>query len=356
MKKALIFGFGGQGKQLLRVMNGLGIEVAVCDTDPAKFGPQTPTTKESWARSFPDLVECGPIPKIYTNWQACLKENPGVDIVAVATWTKNHEPVAIEAAKSGARAILCEEPMATSLYGARRIIGACADNNVLLTVHHTRRWWPAHQEIRKLIQEGTIGDLRHISISCGGARVSDLGTHWIDFARWITDAEVNSVTGWLYPIEEPNPRGPQFKDYPAEILINFDNDVKTFINEGPGIVTPLHYEIVGTRGLITNDQVGRSENWVVKMRSGKNLSPVRDYYGEMEEVRISAPQDLRMEEWGRVAVLQLLEGKTTFCGGKDGYETLEVLIAAHVSHRERNMPIKLPLVDPQDLAYKMKSA
>lgn len=318
--------------------------VAICDTNPEVFKEKGPEDKGAWAHSFPPDV--GPLPpKVYGNYHKCLEENENLDIVAVATWTKSHAPVCLSAVNNGAKAILCEEPMADSLVAAQQIIDACKKHQVALTVHHTRRWWPAHQEIRNLIKNGVIGDLRSIYISSGGCRVGMLGTHWIDFSRWIVGAGVKSVTGWLGPITENEPRGGQFHDPPAQILIEFKNSVKAFIEQGQKIALPPCYEITGTTGRIINTQSeipGPKENWQVQTLKDPKASPVSNYMGTMELRELSASQNIDWSIQGAQAIRDLLGGKN-ICDGEDGYKTLEVLIATYISDKAKNQPITLPL-------------
>lgn len=342
MPTGAVIGFGNQGKQLLLAMAAAGIDVAaVCDTNPAAFVSKPPA-KELWADSFPTLAEQGRLPRIYYDYQELLRENPGLDVVCVATWTQDHAPVAIAAAESGAKAILCEEPMATSLAGARAIIQACETRNVLLSVHHTRGWWPTHQAIKDIVERGRIGQLRSITISCGGERLGMLATHWIHFSRQMTGVEVASVYGWLGEITEPDPRGPQFRDFPGQILIVFQNGAKAFIEQGQGIALPPRYTIVGTTGQIFNDQLAKPprENWQIWLLKDPNVSPVRNYMGEMGQAGLPALQDIDWKAQGVQALRELLDGKT-ICDGEDGYKTLEVLVAAHLS--ATGLPVSIPL-------------
>ncbi len=82
-------------------------------------------------------------PKVngYTDFREMLeKEKP--DIVSVATSDHVHADITVAAAESGARAILCEKPIATTLADADRMITAAEANNVLLSIDHSRRWYP----------------------------------------------------------------------------------------------------------------------------------------------------------------------------------------------------------------------
>ena len=246
--------------------------------------------------------------------------------------------------KSSLKKTPCEIPLASSLIDAREVIDVCRYHQVVLAANHTRRWLPDHREIRRLIrQEKVIGDLRHIWISCGGARLSDLGTHWIDWARWLTGEKVIKGLGKLDEVAGESPRGSQFTDYPGEIFMVFENGATAFIHEGQGIALPPRYEVIGTTGRIFGEQSppGMKEYWKidVRVREEKNPDPVRGYYGEMERFEFQYDPIMDIDAATVAPLIELLEGKTS-CDWEDGYRTLEVLIAAHLS---RGYPIFLPV-------------
>jgi predicted dehydrogenase len=358
MKKCAIVGFGGQGKQWVIASNAVGTQiVAVCDANPAAIGKKLPT-QESWAASFPPLAERKSLPKIYTSSQQLFWENPGLDVVIVATWTASHLSVIREALASGAKSIVCEEPMASSLADAKEIIRICEKANVLLAVHCVRRDWPAHVAVKNIIEKGVIGKLRSITISCGGCRIGILGVHWLDFVRFVADSEVESVTGYLGPVTEDEPRGPQFYDPPAQAFIAFENGIKAFIEQGADIALSPHYEIVGTKGRIFNDQLNlpiAKENWLIYALKKPHASPIRDYMGEMDLIELPASQEINWREMGIPPLQELLERRISY-GGAEGYKTLEVLIAVHLSHHRGNIPVKFPIADEVDLNFHIKNA
>ncbi len=337
MTRAAIIGFGRQGKQILNAMLSIPeIEtIGVCDINANAFSSLPGS--ESWEKSFPKTVNLdSPAIKTYTDDIKMLGEQKP-ELLAVATWTKDHANVIADAALCGGpyktiKAILCEEPIATSLVDARFIVNQCAEIGALLTVNHTRRWWPEHQKMREIIQSGANGELRNIWISCGGARLGDLGTHWIDWARWVVEDDVRYVTAHLQKIEWPNPRGPQFEDYPGDIYITFKNGVSAFINESAGIALPPRYEVVGTKGrILIEEYMGEFDKWVVEVREeGGQPNPITDYYGKIVPLPFTPTRKIDFKEMAAAPLRELLGGETS-CDGKEGYKTLEVLVAAHIS-------------------------
>ena len=63
--------------------------------------------------------------KSYTEYERML-ENEACDIVSVTTWQNVRAEITVKAAESGAKGILGEKPMASSLGEADRMLEACA--------------------------------------------------------------------------------------------------------------------------------------------------------------------------------------------------------------------------------------
>ncbi len=126
----------------------------------------------------------------YTDYREMLEtEKP--DLVSVATPDHLHADITVDAANSGAKAILCEKPIATSLADADRMIAAAEANEVILSVEHTRRWNPSYHAARELIRSGEIGALRGIVVNLL-ARRSMLfrnGTHMLDMICFFAESD-----------------------------------------------------------------------------------------------------------------------------------------------------------------------
>ncbi|MEE2657873.1 MAG: Gfo/Idh/MocA family oxidoreductase [Candidatus Latescibacterota bacterium] len=111
-----------------------------------------------------DWSDVWPNCRRYTDYREMLnKEKP--DLVSVATSDHVHADITVNACESSARAVLCEKPIATTLEDADRMIAAAADNDVLLSVEHTRRWSPHFHTARELIRSGDLGPLRSLVCS-----------------------------------------------------------------------------------------------------------------------------------------------------------------------------------------------
>jgi predicted dehydrogenase len=128
-----------------------------------------------------------------------------VDAVAVCSETADHRRL-IERAAVKARHVLCEKPIATSLQDADAITHAVRQAGVSFMQSFPKRLDPVNQELRSLVQSGSLGRIwlarvRHghshgrdaaftagwwaDPARSGGGTLIDEGVHATDFLRWL---------------------------------------------------------------------------------------------------------------------------------------------------------------------------
>jgi predicted dehydrogenase len=101
-----------------------------------------------------------------------------LDMVSICTWPHLHAQMVVDAARAGVRAIHCEKPMSDTWGDARRMVAACEERGVQLTINHQRRFGQPFAEARRLATSGEIGDLVRLEAACGD--IYDWGTHYFD--------------------------------------------------------------------------------------------------------------------------------------------------------------------------------
>lgn len=128
----------------------------------------------------------------------------GLDIVSVCTPHPTHEEVVLAAAAAGVN-VLCEKPIAVDLASAQRMVVACDAAGVKLGVLFQRRFWPAAQQLRAAIDDGTLGTpiMGQVSVllhreaeyysadtwrgtwaNDGGGVLMTQAIHYIDLLQW----------------------------------------------------------------------------------------------------------------------------------------------------------------------------
>jgi predicted dehydrogenase len=199
--------------------------VAVCDVKQEMLEAFYTRWKDVW-----------PNVKTYTHYQDMLdKEQP--DLVSVVTPDHYHREVTIAAVESSARAILCEKPIATTLDDADAMIAAAKKHNVLLSIEHSRRWYPSYLQARALIQSGEIGPLRTIVCEMFSSRAMMFrnGTHLIDMVCFFAGGTPSWVMADLedgfehFTEYNGNGKDPATDPY-ASAYVRFDNGVRSFVN------------------------------------------------------------------------------------------------------------------------------
>jgi predicted dehydrogenase len=180
MIKVGLVGLGYWGPNLARVLaNSDRCEFsACCDVDPHKLSKIT--------RQYPAL-------KGYSNFDDLL--NSDVDAVLIATNICTHYQLAKRALIAG-KHVFVEKPLADSSYKAADLTRIASFSKRTLMTGHTFIYSPPVVKVKELIDGGTLGDLRYISVS----RVN-LGLYQRD-VDVIWDLAVHDLSILLYWVGE----------------------------------------------------------------------------------------------------------------------------------------------------------
>ena len=136
-------------------------------------------------------------PPIFTDFEQMLID-ARPDIVALGVPTSLHGRMSIRAAEAGVRGIVCEKPMASNLGEAQQMLQAAEEHGAVLLVNHQRRTRHDLTEMRRLAQDGAIGEVEVLRTSSAGDILTD-GTHAIDSLRFLAgDADVEWVLGQVH--------------------------------------------------------------------------------------------------------------------------------------------------------------
>ncbi len=101
------------------------------------------------------------VQKYYNNAESLINDNE-IDAIYIATPPDSHLYYALKVAEAGK--ICCiEKPMATNYRQAVQICNAFDEKNIPLFVAYYRRSLPRFEKIKSWIDEGKIGNIRHIN-------------------------------------------------------------------------------------------------------------------------------------------------------------------------------------------------
>lgn len=178
--------------------------VALCDIDSSKMD----TLIE---RSGYDSL--GNVRK-YTDYEAMLEENLDLNLIAIATESGEHAPIALDCIDAGKNLII-EKPIALSMADANEIIRRSVEKGVKVSACHQNRFNVAIGKLHDAIETGRFGNLSHGSIHVRWSRnrnyydqapwrgtwAQDGGClmnqciHGIDLLRWMMGDDVVEVYG-----------------------------------------------------------------------------------------------------------------------------------------------------------------
>jgi predicted dehydrogenase len=152
----------------------------------------------------------------YADLQSAL-DSVDADAVLVVTPPQTHLAVAKIAFAAG-KPVLMEKPLAASMDDAKALVAAAEESGNLLVVSQNYRYRAPMQAVRKLLQDGVIGDLLHIQADCQEdmrlfyeatnfrylmphPHIIDMTIHHWDLLRFLTGREVDTVyaTSWDIP-------------------------------------------------------------------------------------------------------------------------------------------------------------
>ena len=117
----------------------------------------------------------------------------GIDAVVISTPLASRRALILEAIELGV-AVVSDKPFASDAAQARELVQAAEQKGVLLSVYQNRRWDSDFLTVRKLIDNGVLGDIRRfesrverysprsVGKVSGGGMLRDLGSHLVDQA------------------------------------------------------------------------------------------------------------------------------------------------------------------------------
>lgn len=125
----------------------------------------------------------------------------GIDAAIVAVPTVFHEDAALKLAAAGVHTMV-EKPLAADVESGERVAAAFREAGLIGAVGYVERCNPALLEMRRLLQEGLLGEVYQVVTrrqSPFPARISDVGvvkdlaTHDVDLASWVAGAPYETV-------------------------------------------------------------------------------------------------------------------------------------------------------------------
>ncbi|MBQ8816700.1 MAG: Gfo/Idh/MocA family oxidoreductase [Lachnospiraceae bacterium] len=188
-----------------------------------------------------------------------------IQAVYIASPVFCHKEQAFAAAKAG-KHILLEKPMALTAEESMEIAECCKQAGVKLGVGLMMRFHSYHQEMKKLIAAGKLGEIvsMRAQLTCwypdipgnwrqnkalsGGGALMDMGIHCIDLLQYISGLQASKVTGFA-----ETQTFSYNADDSATIVMKMNNNALAMVDANfniPDAAAKCRLEFYGTKGSI----------------------------------------------------------------------------------------------------------
>lgn len=239
---------GDQHNHAVRETQGLRL-TAAADTNPERLA----AAKEL----APDIT-------IFSDSTAML-DSGLIDLVVISTPPNSHYSWAKESLNRGLHVIL-EKPMALTVEQCDELIALAASKNILLVVYQNRRYDADFITMKKLIDDGVIGEVFsyesfvggyskpcsywHSDVEVSGGAIFDWGSHFIDQILATIPGQVDSVSGinqkrvWNHVTNADH----------ADVSITFSDGTRAiFTNSDLAAARKPKFYVLGTMGAIVGN-------------------------------------------------------------------------------------------------------
>jgi len=259
----------------------------------------------------------------YSNFDE-ISDNSDIDIIYIVLPNSMHEEYVIRAAKAG-KHIICEKPMAITVEQCDRMIQACREAGVMLSIGYRLHFEPYNQEMMRLGNEKVFGEIKKLKADngmaevkgwrldkalAGGGPLMDVGIYCVQGCRYTLDKEPIAVTAQEGPKTDPG----KFKTVEQSL---------TWQMEFPG-------------GVIAECKTSYSEDMNLLRAEAEHgwfeLSPAYEYKGikgrtSKEEMKFPEinQQAAQMDDFA----LAIKEGRPTPVPGEMGRQDVQILQAIY---------------------------
>lgn len=292
--------------------------------------------------------------KIYDDHRALLNDG-GFDLASVCTPPYVHAEITINLLKAGKHTLL-EKPMATSLQECDAILQAQQASGKLLSVVAQNRFKTANWNLKKIVESGVIGKVRHAQINSfwwrghhyydlwwrgtwekeGGGCTLNHAVHQIDLFQWVIGVpkELQAV------IANVAHENSEVEDFSAAILRYANGAIgqinASLVHHGE----PQHFIVQGEYASV-------AAPWQVlasKARDNGFPDPNPAKEAEIQAMYDHLPALVHTGHTGQIAnVLAALEGKEDLLiDGQAGRQTIDLITAIYYAGTY-DQKVKLPL-------------
>ncbi|KAM4703435.1 trans-1,2-dihydrobenzene-1,2-diol dehydrogenase-like [Rhinophrynus dorsalis] len=204
-----------------------------------------------------DFAQTHNIPRVYGSYEELAKD-PDIDVVYVGTIHPAHRDVVLMCLENR-KNVLCEKPLAMNSVEVGELTAAARKNNVFLMEAFWSRFFPAYEQIRTLLSQKAIGDIkvvraefgldllnfpRAVEKELGGGALLDIGCYCVQFALMVFNGErPESVTAKAFLYDTG-------VDETVTVILQYPGKRQAVLTSSISTTLPNQAAICGTKGMI----------------------------------------------------------------------------------------------------------
>ena len=300
--------------------------------------------------------------KAYADYKVMLSEAKP-DIAAICPrHIHEHYDMILAAIAAGVKGIYIEKPFVRTLAEADEVVKLCADKGVRLAIAHRNRYHPVVDVVKKLVDEGEIGELKEVRVRGkqdqrgGGLDLWVLGGHGFNLATLFTGPAVSCEAAILVEGRPATKADIRPGDEGVGLIVGDEIHVRYETKSGiplyfdskkgtPAKGTPFGSRLIGTKGVISL-QIDE-EPLAILERDGQMTPITTGGIGQPEPIK-----DVRLVNGGhhgavRDLIAAIADKRDPLCGPEAGRETVELTLAVFASFAAGGKKVSLPLADRQ---------
>ncbi|BCJ95910.1 oxidoreductase [Anaerocolumna cellulosilytica] len=245
--------------------------------------------------------------KAYANLPALLSD-PKIGLVLIATPNDVHKSLAMQAMAAG-KHVVCEKPVALNSMDLNDMIEASRKYGRLFTVHQNRRWDEDFLTVKKVYEEGRLGEIFRIESRVqgsrgipgdwrqekerGGGMVLDWGVHLLDQILYMFgESKLNYVYATLTNVTN------QLVDDGFTAWLTFENGIEVLVEVGTNNFVSLpRWYVLGVDGTAVIKDFNESGKIVSAVgKDDKDVVPVRTAAGLTKTMAPRREDTIKAEE------------------------------------------------------------
>ncbi|MBZ5568056.1 MAG: Gfo/Idh/MocA family oxidoreductase [Acidobacteriia bacterium] len=278
-----------------------------------------------------------------------LINDPGVDLVAIATPVSTHFELAMQALRAG-KHVLLEKPLAANSEQGEQLIEEADRRRLTLMVDHTFVYTSAVGKIRELVAAGALGDVYYydsVRVNLGLFQhdvnvIWDLAVHDLAILDYVVDARPIAVSATGISNVPGKPENI------AYVTLFFAENVIAHLHLN--WLSPVKVRktlIGGSQKMIVYDDLEATEKVKVYDKGITVTNNLESFYqmligyrtGDMWAPNLPATEALQTEVQHLLHCIEHKQKPTT--DGEAGLRVVQVLEAASQSMKERGRPVEL---------------